>query len=377
MLDAVGGIGCSPLGHNHPRWVARITAQAKVLVAAANSYLTEPQQALAGQLAERCPISDARIFLANTGTEATEAALKLALKASGRNTILAFEGAFHGRSMGALSLTANPAYREPYIGCPADEAPERFAQMNVLRVPYGDLEAVREVMAEHGSSMAAIMLEPIQGESGVFPATKEFLLGVRELCTRHGALLGVDEIQSGSGRTGYFTAWQAIVGDAAEPDILWLAKALGAGFPVAACITRNELAEKMGLGSHGTTYGGNPLACAAALETLAIFDDEDLLAKAGRQIETLRTIAKAEPIAEVTEIRGLGAMIGIQLGERSERRAKDMGEALRERGVLVTVPGGHTVRLLLPYAADEPELRQIWAALASAVAGTAPTRATD
>ena len=367
-LDAIGGIGCAPIGHAHPTWVSAIAKQAATLAASANSFVTAPQHDLAAALCERFPIDDARVFFTNTGTESTEAAIKCALRATGRDTIVAFDRAFHGRTLAALSLTANPKYREPFLGCSDEEAADRFARFRVLRLPFNDLGALEAAFAEHGDRIAAVFLEPIQGEGGVYPATREFLLGARDLCTRSGALLGVDEIQSGVGRTGEWAAWTAIAGDEVRPDILWLAKALGGGFPIGACLASAKVAEHMTPGTHGTTFGGNPLACAAALATLQVIESEGLLAKARAQIGTLRGLAEASPIPGVKEIRGVGAMIGVQLGEIDEGRAGALSDPLMERGVLVTVPGGHTLRLLLPYFADESVLGEFWSILGDVVA---------
>jgi acetylornithine/succinyldiaminopimelate/putrescine aminotransferase len=370
-LDAVAGIGSAVLGHGHPVWVEAIHTQMLELGAVANTFRHEPQQQLAALLSELFPIKSARSFLCNSGTEATEAAIKLALRATRRDTIVVFERAFHGRTLGAIALTANPAYRDPYVECIGESHPEgRFASMKVLRLPFDDAPALEATFAEHGSRIAAVFVEPIQGEGGIWSASKAFLLTARELCDRHGALLGADEIQSGCGRTGKWSAWETIVGDDARPDILWLAKALGGGFPVGACLTSPALAEHMGGGTHGTTFGGNPLACVAAVATLRIILDEGLLASAGAQLPTLSRIAEASPNAEVTQVRGAGAMIGIQLGGLRDERAKAITPALMTEGVLVTTPGGHTVRLLLPYAAAEPELREIWTALSRACANT-------
>lgn len=371
-LDATAGVGSAALGHAHPKWVAAIHAQLQGLGAVANTFLHGPQQQLAARLAELFPIDDARTFFCNSGTEATEAAIKLVLRATGRDIIVAFERAFHGRTLGAVSLTANPAYREPYVMC-LGEAPTfgRFAGTKVLRLPFDDVPALEAAFAEHGSRIAAVFVEPIQGEGGVWPASKNFLLVMRTLCDRFGALLGADEIQSGCGRTGRWTAWQAIVGDDAKPDVVWLAKALGGGgFPIGACLASAKLAEHMGAGTHGTTFGGNPLACVAALASLRIIEDENLLASAAAQLPTLERIAAEQPNAEVVELRGAGAMIGVQVGALSEGRAKAIGPAMADEGVLVTTPGGHTVRSLLPYAAGEAELRELWSALARACANT-------
>jgi acetylornithine/succinyldiaminopimelate/putrescine aminotransferase len=370
-LDAIAGIGSAVLGHAHPLWVEAIHRQLGRLASVANSYRTVPQQQLARRLADLFPIEDARVFFANSGTEATEAALKLALRATGRDMIVCFERAFHGRTLGAITLTANPAYRDPYVTCHGESHEGRFARAEVVRLPFGDAAALEACFAQHGERIAGVFVEPIQGEGGVWPATAEYLVGMRALCDRHGALLGVDEIQTGTGRTGCWSAWEAIVGTELRPDILWLAKALGAGYPIGACLTRAELAGHMGLGSHGTTFGGNPVACAAGLATLRILEEEDLLEHAAKQLPTLREIADARPIDEVVEIRGIGAMIGIQIGALDAGRAKPLGAAMRERGVLVTTPGGHTVRLLLPYAAGRTELERVWSVLRDALAATA------
>jgi acetylornithine/N-succinyldiaminopimelate aminotransferase len=367
-LDCVGGIGCAPLGHGDPRWVEAISTQLSKVAAAANSYQTAPQRAFAAALLERMPIADARVFLCSTGTESTEAAIKLAVKATGRDIILSFERAFHGRSLGALALTANPAYRQPYVRClEEDGAADAFAQMKVARVPFGDLEAARELCERYRGRIAAVFLEPIQGEAGIFPATKEFLLGLRALCDSHGALLGIDEIQSGCGRTGHFTAWETIVGDAAEPDIIWMAKALGGGFPVAACIARTQIAQAMQPGTHGTTFGGNPVACAAGLATLTIIEQDGLMSKAAAQRGILEEIAATDPLPVPFEIRGVGAMLGVGLGAPEDKIAAPLGSRMPELGVLVTVCGGHTVRSLLPFFAGREELTKFWSTLKQAL----------
>lgn len=367
-IDAVNGVGCAPLGHAHPRWVAAVHAQMQRLFAAANSFSTEPQQRFAAALIERMPVTDARVFLATTGTETTEAAIKLALRSTGRNTIVAFERAFHGRSLGALACTANTAYRHPYVRCLGEDAPaEPFATARVLRLPFGDLDAVERVFAEHGNSIAAAFIEPVQGEAGVYPATREFLVGLHGVCREYGALVGADEVQCGFGRTGEWSAWKKIVGDDPElrPDLMWIAKALGGGYPIGVCLARGDLAQAMGKGTHGTTFGGNPLACAAGLAAIDIIESEGLLAAAGAQLPTLQAIAAEEPCARVHEIRGLGALIGVQVGRPGEQIGSAVGDRMmRDHGVLVTVCGGHTIRLLLPYRAGPAELREIWRAIA-------------
>ena len=370
-LDAINGVGCVPQGHGHARWVEAVHAQLQRLAAAANSFSSRPQQELGARLAAMFPVDDARTFFGSTGTEATEAAIKLVLRATRRSTIVAFERAFHGRSLGALSLTANTAYRHPYVRCLGETEPaEPFATARVLRLPFGDLAALRAAFAAHGQDIAAVFVEPIQGEAGVFPASREFRVGSHQLCREHGALVGADEIQCGSGRTGTWAAWTQIVGDdpAIRPDLLWLAKALGGGVPIGVCIARAELAAAMGKGTHGTTFGGNPLACAAALATFDVIEADGLLVAAAAQLPTLKRLAEEQPSSRVHAIRGLGAMIGVQVGAPGESIANDVGDRLmRDHGVLATVCAGHTIRLLLPYRAGEPELREVWSALCHAL----------
>lgn len=364
-LDCVAGIGCAVLGHGHAGWVNAVQEQLSKVICMANSYDSSPRDALAQRLIDISPVEQGRVFFANSGTESTEAAIKISLKATGKDTILAFDRAFHGRSLGSLALTSNPKYRAPYISGPGD-ALDRFAHCKVVRIPFGDEQALDAAFEQHHASLAAVFIEPIQGEGGVFPATREYLLGLRERCLKHKVLLAVDEIQTGIGRTGSWTAWEHLCGKDAPVDIIWYAKALGNGYPVGACVAREDLAQHMGLGSHGTTFGGNPGACAAALATLDIIESEGLLQSAGAQIGVLRELAKASPIPQVTEIRGVGSMIGIQFGERKDAIAKPMGAAMIEQGVLVTVPGGHSVRSLLPYAAKASEIQELWEALTRA-----------
>ena len=361
-LDAIAGIGCAVVGHGHPTWAGAIARQAARLASAAGTFWTEPQQELAAALIDRFPVPDGRVFFANTGTEATEAAIKLALRATGRDVILAFHGGFHGRTFGALSLTANPAYRGPFLRTWDGDAGdgERFADVHVEHLPYGDTTTLEAAFARHGERVAMVVVEPIQGEAGIFPATREFLLAARDLCDRHGALLGLDEVQAGFGRTGSWSSWTTLVGDDATPDLIWLAKALGGGFPIGACLARAELAAAMTPGTHGSTFGGNPLACAASLATLEIIESEGLLASAARQIEIVRELAAERPIDRVREVRGVGAMIGVDIGDG----AKAVGRAMMDAGVLVTVCAGTTIRLLLPYRAGRATFEHIWDTLA-------------
>jgi acetylornithine/N-succinyldiaminopimelate aminotransferase len=366
-LDAMCGIGCLPLGHGHPGLADAVREQMLRLGAAAGTLFTKPQQALVNELVARTPIPDGRVFLGNTGTEVNEAAIKLVLRATGRDVIIGFDRAFHGRTLGSLALTANTAYRQPYVSI-LDEPDDRFARINVARAKYGDLGSVEALMQRYAGRVAAVFVEPVQGEAGIYPATAAFLTGLRELCRSYGALLGDDEIQAGAGRTGRFTAWSRIVGDdpALAPDVVWYAKALGGGFPVAACVALPELSEHMVKGSHGSTFGGNPVACAAALATLRIMDEEGLQESAGAQVELMRGIVAADPHPRAAEVRGLGSMIGIEItGEGSP--AAYLGELAQEEGLLITICGGKTVRWLLPYRAGQTVLKDGWTRLRRAL----------
>ena len=368
-LDAIGGIGCNPLGHGHPKFVAAMHEQLSRIAVAAGSFWTEPQLALAAEIAKRSPIADARVFIGNTGTEVNEAAIKQVLRARpDRDVIIAMETAFHGRTLGSIALTANAKYRAPYVSC-LGEPENRFARMNVARAPFGDLDAIGKLMVQYKGRVAAVWVEPIQGESGIYPATREFIVGLRELCNEHGALLAADEIQCGAGRVGTFAAWSTIVGDDPDlaPDVIWFAKALGGGLPVSACVSTAALADSMGRGTHGSTFGGNPFACAAGVATLSIMDEEDLLASAAAQLPTLQKIAGANPHPRVKEIRGLGSMIGIEINGEGDAPAAKISGLAQKHGMLVTVCAGKTVRLLLPYGAGESILAEAWRILGKAL----------
>ncbi len=366
-LDAVGGIGCLPLGHSPKRWVEAMTEQMNTLMIAAGPFWTENNLALAKRIIDLSPVQDGRIFFGNTGTEVTEASIKVALKATGRDVIIGFEKAFHGRSLGSLALTANPKYRASYVATQGEDA-KTFARMNVVRAPFGDLAAVERLFETYKDRVAMLCLEPVQGEGGINPAKRDFLVGLHGLCRKHGALLALDEIQAGAGRTGDFSAWTTLVGDdpALYPDIIWWAKALGGGFPIAAVVSRGDISEKMVPGTHGSTFGGNPLACRAGLVTLDIMDDDDLFNRAGKQLATLQKIAAAQPISAVREVRGLGAMLGIDFGD-AELVGK-LVHATAEQGLLVTASGGTAIRWLFPYWADETILGEAWERLGKAVA---------
>jgi len=346
-LDLLGGIAVNALGHAHPAWVAAITAQAGTLAQASNFFATPPQIELAERLLE---LSDApagsRVFLTNSGTEAMEAIFKMARK-TGRTRIIALEGSFHGRSMGALALTGKAAIREPFEPLPA----------GVEFVPRNDLDALR---AAAGDDLSAIVLEPIQGESGVHSLTQEYLELARELATASGALLAFDEVQTGVARTG---AWFAHQLHGVTPDVMALAKGLGGGFPIGAVVAFGPWAATLLVkGEHGSTFGGNALACAAALATLRVLEDEGVLANVKAVGEHLRTSIATLPGVE--GVRGEGLMLGV--GLKAPIAAKLAAAAL-EDGFIVNAPGPDTLRLVpaLTISVEQADTFVAWLAAQS------------
>jgi len=325
-LDLLGGIAVTALGHAHPGWVQAIASQAATLAQASNFFATEPQIQLAERLLQ---LSDApvgsRVFLTNSGTEAMEAVFKMARK-TGRTRIVALESSFHGRSMGALALTGKEAIRAPFEPLPA----------GVEFVPRGDLDALRAVA---GDDLAAIVLEPIQGESGVHPLSTEYLQLARDLTTASGALLAFDEVQTGVARTG---AWFAHQLHGVVPDVMALAKGLGGGVPIGAVVAFGPWAGTLLVkGEHGSTFGGNALATAAALATLRILEDEDVLSNVKNVGEHTRTALAALPF--VTEVRGEGLMLGAAL---SAPVAAQVAAAALEAGFIVNAPNADSLRLV-------------------------------
>jgi acetylornithine aminotransferase len=325
-LDLLGGIAVTALGHAHPGWVQAIASQAATLAQASNFFATEPQIALAERLLQ---LSDApagsRVFLTNSGTEAMEAVFKMARK-TGRTRIVALDHSFHGRSMGALALTGKESIRAPFEPLPA----------GVEFVPRGDLDALR---AAAGDDLAAIVLEPIQGESGVHPLSTEYLQLARDLCTEHGALLAFDEVQTGVARTG---AWFAHQLHGVVPDVMALAKGLGGGVPIGAVVAFGPWAGTLLVkGEHGSTFGGNALATAAALATLRILEEEDVLTNVKNVGEHTRSALTALPF--VTEVRGEGLMLGAAL---SAPVSAQVSAAALEAGFIVNAPTPDSLRLV-------------------------------
>ena len=330
-VDLLGGIAVNSLGHAHPALVEAVTTQLSTLGHISNFFASEPQIELAEKLLALLGAPEGRVFFANSGTEANEAALK-ATRRTGRTHIVAMEGSFHGRTMGALALTAKAAYREPFEPLPG----------HVTFVPYGDVDALAAAVTEE---TAAVIIEPIQGEAGVIVAPDGFLAAAREITTRAGALLWLDEVQTGMGRTGTWFAHQHPSIEPVEitPDLVTLAKGLGGGIPIGACLATGDAATLLQPGNHGTTFGGNPVASAAALAVIRTIEADDLLEHVTVLGQKLRDGLAADP--RVTEVRGEGLLIGIELA--TARSAETQSAAL-DAGFIVNNPTATSIRLAPP-----------------------------
>ena len=365
-VDFGAGIAVNALGHAHPALVAALTEQAGKLWHTSNVFVSEPPLRLAEALVDASHFAQ-RVFFCNSGAEANEAAIKLARKwasAQGRpperRVILSFRGSFHGRTLAAVTATAQPKYQEGYEPLPAGF---RYSEFN-------DLDAAEAAMAAGG--VCAVLVEPVQGEGGVTPATGTFLAGLRALCDRHGALLILDEIQCGMGRTGHLFACH---GYGVVPDIVTLAKALGSGFPIGAMLVGAQAAETMQFGAHGTTFGGNPLATAVAGTALRELSSTALLANVARQSQAIREgLAALDAEFQLfSEIRGRGLMLGAQLRPAHAGKAGEILDRCVEHGLL-TLQAGPDVLRFVPALnitdADVAEgLARLRAALAHVVAG--------
>ncbi len=338
-LDFLTGISVCSVGHRHPAVVAAITEQMSRLMHVSNLFYTEPMARLAQRLADSS--LGGRVFFANSGTEANECAIKIARKhAHARGVaepeIVSFEGEFHGRTYGSLSATPGLA-RSEALG----------PMLPGFRsVPRNDAAALREAVGER---TAAVLIEPIQGEAGVYPTSEEALLAAREACDEVGALLILDEIQTGVGRTGSLWAYEQTP---VRPDVITSAKALGGGLPIGACIAAPGAAEVLEVGDHGSTFAGGPLASAAALAVLDVVDDAALLREVREHGARLRE--GLEQLPQVREVRGRGLMLGVGLAEGIEAPA--VGAALLERGLVVNVPTPDTLRLLPPLVVEAEQI---------------------
>ena len=338
-LDCMAGIAVASLGHAHPRLVAAIAEQAQRLIVCPQNLANDVRGALLEALVPRLPEGVERVFFTNSGAEANEAALKWARVATGRSRLVAARRGFAGRTMGALSLTWEPAYREPFAPLPYE----------VDFVPFNDQAALEAAV---GDDTAVIWLEPVQGEGGVHVAEAAYLRRARELASERGALLALDEIQTGVGRTGRFLALEHA---GVAPDLLTLAKGLAGGVPIGALAMTAPIAAAMPKGGHGTTFGGNPLACAAALAVLQEIDAADLLRHVQLVGSRLREGLEALGSPLVRSVRGVGLMLGIEL----VHDATAIIERLREAGVLVTGAGPDVIRFLPPLVIDSAEVDEV------------------
>lgn len=345
-LDALAGVAVCGLGHCHPKLVRAICNQAGTLIHTSNLYHIGKQEELASRLAALSGMDNA--FFCNSGAEANEAAIKLArLYGHGKNidlpTIIVMEKSFHGRTMATLTASGNRKVQagfEPLL-------------TGFARVPYNDLDAVAQV-AIHNKNVVAILVEPYQGEGGVNVPEASYLQGLRHLCDQNGWLLMLDEVQCGIGRSG---KWFAFQHSGIVPDVITLAKGLGSGVPIGACLARGSAADVFKPGNHASTFGGNPLVCAAALTTLEVIDEEDLLRNSMELGDFMRTMFKAQlaGLSDVNQIRGQGLMIGIELSRPCGELVK---EALRQ-GLLINVTSDRVVRLLPPLVMQRGEAEQV------------------
>jgi acetylornithine aminotransferase len=341
-LDLLAGIAVNALGHAHPALVAAVTGQLRTLGHVSNFFATEPQVALAERLLSLVggpPEGDAdgKVFFTNSGTEANEAAFKLTRR-TGRTHLVAMEGSFHGRTTGALALTSKAAYREPFEPLPGE----------VTFVPYGDVDALAAAVTDR---TAAVVIEPVQGEAGVVLPPEGFLARARKVTAEHGALLWLDEVQSGMGRTGTWLAHHADAVGGVDPDVVTLAKGLAGGIPIGAMVTLGGCGTLLGPGTHGTTFGGNPVAAAAALAVIETIEREGLLDNAVKVGELLRD-GLADP--RVTEVRGRGMLVGLDLDADV---AAEVVASAQAHGVILNACTPRRIRLAPPLVltADQAE----------------------
>jgi acetylornithine aminotransferase len=355
-LDAVAGVAVTNVGHSHPWIVSAISEQAGLLLHTSNHYRIDWQQRLAAKLTRLSGLE--QVFFNNSGAEANETALKLArlygwAKGIEQPLVLVMENAFHGRTLGTLSASDNGAVRLGYQPMSGE----------FVKVPFGDMDAIRQAARTYGERIVAVMLEPVQGEGGVTLPPPGYLKAVRAHCSQNGWLMILDEIQTGIGRTG---RWFAFQHEGILPDVMTLAKALGNGIPIGACLASAAVARLFTPGSHGSTFGGNPLACRVGCTVLDIVEQQGLLNNAAGQGERLlarlREALAGHP--DVLQIRGLGLMVGIEL----TRPIRDLClTAAQDHGVLINVTRGQTIRLLPPLIIDEGEVERIVGAVVGAL----------
>jgi acetylornithine/LysW-gamma-L-lysine aminotransferase len=340
-IDCSSGHGVASLGHAHPKVAAALADQATQLVTLFETYYNDKRAALMDKITSLVPGLD-RVFFCNSGTEAVEAALKFARLSTGRKSVIAAMRAFHGRTMGALSATYNKAYKEAF-----EPLVPGFSH-----VVYNNIEALDAAVT---GEVAAVILEAVQGEGGVYLANPEYLQAARRICTERGALLILDEIQAGLGRTGKLFAFQH---SGITPDIVCVAKSLAGGLPMGAVLFGASV-KNLAPGLHGSTFGGNPLACAAALAALTVIEDEDLPGQAAAKGAYLMEELKSINSPLIREVRGLGLMVGIEL----KQKVAPYLQALQERHILALNAGLTTIRLLPPLVITREQLETVVAAL--------------
>jgi len=324
-LDLLSGLAVNALGHAHPTVLSAVTGQIATLGHVSNFFATPPQVALAERLSRMTGADEARVFFTNSGTEANEAAFKIT-RMTGRSKIISTEGAFHGRSMGALALTHNSKYRTPFEPLPSE----------VIFVPYGDSEALASVVDE---TVAAVVLEPIQGESGVVVPPAGYLSKARQICDQHGALLWMDEVQTGIGRCG---SWLVHVDEGVAADIITVAKGLGNGFPIGACIASGQSSRLLGPGSHGSTFGGNPVAAIAGLAVIAVIERDGLLEHAKALGDHVSVAITKLRHRLITGVRGRGLLQAVILDKPVALAVVD---AALEAGFVINAPRPEVLRL--------------------------------
>jgi acetylornithine/N-succinyldiaminopimelate aminotransferase len=345
-VDMLGGIAVNALGHSHPAVVAAVSQQVATLGHVSNLFIAEPPLALAELLLVLAG-RPGRVLFGNSGAEANEAAFKLS-RLTGRTHVVAADGGFHGRTMGALALTGQPGKREPFLPLPGD----------VTHVPYGDSEALRAAVT---GETAMVILEPIQGEMGVVVPPPGYLTAAREICTAAGALLVLDEIQTGIGRTGHWFHHQS---EGVEPDVVTLAKGLGGGLPIGACIAFGAAGELFGPGSHGTTFGGNPVSCAAGLAVIRTIAGEGLLDHVKRVGELIRRGVEGLGHPAIAGVRGAGLLLGIVLNEPI---SAELAAKLRDAGFLVNPIQPDVIRLAPPLILTTAQAESFVTALGEAL----------
>ena len=346
-LDAMSNYGVAALGHADPVFAAAMADQLHKLTTCHQSFYNDARAAALGAIKQIAPDGLTRYFMANSGAEAIEAGLKFAMMATGRHNIVALRRGYHGRTLGALSATFDPKYRKPFEPLP----------IPVTHVAFNDFDALA---AQVNEETAAIILEPVQGEAGIFPADDDYLRAVRELANASGALLIADEVQTGF-RTG---APFAITHARISPDILCTAKAVGNGFPVGVTMVTEAISEKTVAGAHGTTFGGNPLACRAVVTTLQAFQDRNLYARSAELGDRLMRGIEALESPKIRQVRGRGFMIGVEMKERITPTLK----ALQENGVLALPASPVVFRLLPPLVWEEEQVDEFISVLKNVLA---------